>query len=671
MLIHPFDHNPLNRHPGTRKEYDRRVRTICQECSVGCGLLAYTKEGRIVDIQGDEDHPISRGRLCAKGTAFVQGLENPQRITRPATRRSLPAPLEALDDWEKALDLLTEHLRRISGRYGPRSLLIACDPEAGLDYFVGALRFARLWGTPYVFHPMNAPGDPSIPPGLKIPARPCSDWVNSHCLLLIEADLATTHPVAFSWVLDAQSRGAKIIAADTRFTATLSKADVALRIRPETGNLLGLALMKMMLEERLYASDSVKGGFLDAELWKASFESLSLEGVEPIIGLSPEKLREMSRLMGDRGPVTLITGKRLTDLSNYGIWHTMATAMGWLTDSGGGWYPLDFGVPGLNPYAGIDSQDSSEGPVELEGKQRVILKELAETAQGHDSPVKAIICSGDCLNGVLSPIRSLVKHMDKVVYFGAFPNATWQYAHLFFPATVWAEREGLCFNNDRAIQFAEKIVEPVKGCRSGLDFWMGLARRLGDVKHLQWETYFDWKKEDGLADHRAFYNWLLDQSPVTAGGDVDHLGDGSRLVFWPVQEDRAHQGKIEPTRAPAALEPDFKELEEERFPLYFQATRIISRSGDASQWWPWTKELEPENAVQIHPETAQALGIENGDEILVSGAVETMEGRAWISRMVPKWMVWSPRKLGERRVVVHKKGQTTREALTMLRELAP
>ena len=667
-----IDYHSLNRFPGTRKDHDRLARTICQECSAGCGLLAYVKEGRIVDIQGDEDHPISRGRLCAKGMAFVQGLENPDRITRPATRNGLHDQFEVLDDWEKALDLLAEDLRTINAKYGPRSLIIACDPEAGLDYYIGAMRFARLWGTPFVFHPMRSPGDPSIPPGVKIPTRPCSDWVNSQCLFLVEADLATTHPVAFSWVLYAQSRGTKIIAADTRFTATMSKADMAVRIRPETGNVLGLALMKMMLEEDFHDSAFLEEAFADPGQWKASFETMSLNGFEKTTNLTLEKVKALSGLMGNKSPVTLITGKRLANRLNYSIWLTMAMAMGWINVSGGGWYPLDSGVPRITQNPDIQDRDSFVDSFEEEGDPNGLLKELTVIAQDPESPVKAIICSGNCLNDFLSPIRNIVKGMDLVIYFGSFPNATWNFSHMVFPATLWAERNGLCFSNDRAIQWSEKIIEPVDGCRSGLDFWMGLARRLGDVKHLQWEPYFPWKKEDGLADHVAFYNWLLDQSPDTAGCDVDRLrgsGDGSKLVFWPFHEGTADRAKIKPTHAPAAIEPLIQEQEEKKsYPLCFQATRIISRSGDSSQWWPWTQELELENAVQINPETAQALGIENGDEVLVSGAEGKMEGRAWISRMVPRWMVWSPRHLGERRVLVHKRGQTSEEAIHILGE---
>jgi anaerobic selenocysteine-containing dehydrogenase len=173
-----------------------------------------------------------------------------------------------------------------------------------------------------------------------------------------------------------------------------------------------------------------------------------------------------------------------------------------------------------------------------------------------------------------------------------------------------------------------------------------------------------------LADHIAFYNWILERSPETSGCRVDQLQDTSRLVRWPVQN-KEPPLKIAPMHAPSGIEPTIGSDDADQFPLQFQATRVISHTNDVVHWWPWTRELITENAVQIHPEIAKALGIENGESILVSGAVKTMEGSAWISRMVPRWMVWSPRKLEERRVVVHKKGQTSQEASDMLKGLLP
>ena len=54
--------------------------TVCRECPAGCGVLAKTMEGRAVKVEGNPDHPVNQGRLCARGQASLQGLYNPDRI---------------------------------------------------------------------------------------------------------------------------------------------------------------------------------------------------------------------------------------------------------------------------------------------------------------------------------------------------------------------------------------------------------------------------------------------------------------------------------------------------------------------------------------------------------------------------------------------------------------
>ena len=101
-----LDRNPMKRSPGSSREGDRQVRTVCQECSVGCGIVAHVEGPSIVDVQGDEDHPVNRGRLCARGTAFAQGLTYPDRIVTPAVRKK--GSFQPLEDWKTAMDLLAD-----------------------------------------------------------------------------------------------------------------------------------------------------------------------------------------------------------------------------------------------------------------------------------------------------------------------------------------------------------------------------------------------------------------------------------------------------------------------------------------------------------------------------------------------------------------------------------
>lgn len=87
----------------------KQVPSICYYCAVGCGIVASVKDGKVVAIQGDPEHPINRGTLCSKAQAYVQVLENSRRLTKALYR----AP--GATEWqEKPLDwAMTEIAQRI------------------------------------------------------------------------------------------------------------------------------------------------------------------------------------------------------------------------------------------------------------------------------------------------------------------------------------------------------------------------------------------------------------------------------------------------------------------------------------------------------------------------------------------------------------------------------
>jgi anaerobic selenocysteine-containing dehydrogenase len=651
----------LRRQPGTRKEHDQVIAGCCQECTVGCGLLAYVKDERIVDIQGNENHPISRGRLCAKGVAFVQGLTSPDRITLPGTRNRLGGPFEALDNWEKGIDLLAERLRRVKDQHGAESVVIGCDPEAGGDFYLGARRFARLFGTPHVYHPLQEIVDTTLPADARHPTAESRQWSRSRCIVLIEADMASTHPVAFRRVLEAQRNGATIIAADSRFTPTLAKADMAVLIAPNSGNDLGLALMKILLEEQLIDAAAAEAKFASYLAWKDSYAALPLPSLETAIGLDAEKIRLIARALGRRQPAVLVTAKRLAFARHYGIWLTMARTMGCHESAGGGWYPLESGSPLLDPTAGLESEAAalpSPSDVAFPFHSNQLWQDAFDP-----TAVKALIGSGNCLGDFLAPLQKHVRDFDLSIYFGSFPNRTRQAAHMVFPATTWAERDSVSFTDEGAVQWSPRMIKPNDACRTGLGFWMRLAERFG------WEAHFPWKKANGLADQKAFYGWLFENSPQTGGLTMARIEESEALVYW-----RREAGVPSPSETTLLAAPDGipgrpTPEDPSAYPLGFQATRAMTRSGDASRWWPWTKELSDEMGIRIHPVIAKALGIENGMTILVASEDEIIEGPATISRMVPPRLVWSLQRIRAEQVLVYRKGQAPEEARDRLKAI--
>ncbi len=85
-----FDLSPVKSHAQMLKtRYARESRTICCYCAVGCGAIVHTSrrgDGRVINIEGDPDHIINRGALCAKGASLKQLAENDNRLTQPMYR---------------------------------------------------------------------------------------------------------------------------------------------------------------------------------------------------------------------------------------------------------------------------------------------------------------------------------------------------------------------------------------------------------------------------------------------------------------------------------------------------------------------------------------------------------------------------------------------------------
>ena len=88
---------------------DRVVDSICPYCAVGCGQKVYVKDERVIQIEGDPASPISRGRLCPKGSASNQLVNSPGRVTKVRYRRPYGTEWEDLD-LETAVDMIADRV---------------------------------------------------------------------------------------------------------------------------------------------------------------------------------------------------------------------------------------------------------------------------------------------------------------------------------------------------------------------------------------------------------------------------------------------------------------------------------------------------------------------------------------------------------------------------------
>jgi formate dehydrogenase major subunit len=86
------------------------TKTICPYCSVGCGIIVHTVNGKVVNTEGDPDHPINEGTLCSKGASLYQIINNPTRLTKPKYRAAGATEFKDVE-WDWALDEIAKRVK--------------------------------------------------------------------------------------------------------------------------------------------------------------------------------------------------------------------------------------------------------------------------------------------------------------------------------------------------------------------------------------------------------------------------------------------------------------------------------------------------------------------------------------------------------------------------------
>jgi formate dehydrogenase major subunit len=249
----------------------KMTRSICPYCAVGCGMLVTSVASKVVQIEGDPDHPINRGSLCAKGFALVQLVDNPRRVTKVKYRAAKGSCWEE-KDWDWAIRRIAEKIQHTrdagfrildgQGRKVHRAEGLAVLGGASLNneecYLLGKL--ARALGVVYLEHQARICHSSTVTGlaatlGRGAMTNHWTDLANADCLLLIGANPAENHPLAMKWIQKAKDRGAMLISVDPRFTRTSAVADLYAPLRPGTDIALIGGLIHYVLENDLAQRD--------------------------------------------------------------------------------------------------------------------------------------------------------------------------------------------------------------------------------------------------------------------------------------------------------------------------------------------------------------------------------------------------------------------------------
>ncbi|WP_110026471.1 formate dehydrogenase-N subunit alpha [Mangrovibacter plantisponsor] len=283
---------PVTAHASTR-EYKliraKETRNNCTYCSVGCGMLIYSlgdgaknATSSIFHVEGDPDHPVSRGSLCPKGAGVVDYIHSDQRLKYPEYRAPGSDTWQRIS-WEDAIDRIARLMKadrdanfqvtNSSGVTVNRWLTTSmfCSSAASNETGVLDQKFSRALGMLAVENQARLCHGPTVSAlapsfGRGAMTNNWNDIKNANVVLVMGGNPAEAHPVGFKWVVEAKNHNkATVLVVDPRFNRTASVADRYAPIRAGSDAAFLLGVINYLLGHDAIHHDYVKA-FTNAAL---------------------------------------------------------------------------------------------------------------------------------------------------------------------------------------------------------------------------------------------------------------------------------------------------------------------------------------------------------------------------------------------------------------------
>mgnify|MGYP003373227590 FL=1 len=305
---------------------------------VGCGMFLHVKDGKLVKVEGDPDHPITHGRLCPRCIALDEVVYSEERLRHPMIRAKEDRGRDAWRQvsWDEAYDYIETKVRQIWEDYGAETIftLTGTGRESTLyaPVYGPAVLNTCNGGSTYAFSGESCYGPRATITNYLLGAGyPEMDWAQyfpdryddpryevPKYILIWGKDPLYSNPDGFfgHCVIDLMKRGSRLIVVDPRVTWLATRADYHLALRPGTDAAVGLAMLNVIIGEDLYDHEFV-------EKWCYGFDELAEyvkgftpEWAEPITWVDADIIREASRAFANNAPSTALWGVALDQSKN-------------------------------------------------------------------------------------------------------------------------------------------------------------------------------------------------------------------------------------------------------------------------------------------------------------------------------------------------------------------
>lgn len=500
----------------------KTVRGACpQDCPDTCAFIYTVENGRLTDVKGDPDHPITQGRLCTKLNDFAAHHYNPNRLLHPMRRIGAKGSGEfERISWEEALKEIKSRWTDIIEEHGSQAIM-PCSylGHEGLlnGLNVGDAFFNRLGATvaERTFCGVGREVGSHLTFGSSTGVDPES-LVHSKYIVLWAVNTLSTGNHQWPFINEARRNGAKIVAIDPLRSRTAAQADWHIRIRPGTDAALALGMMNVIISEGLVDRDYVEQYTVGFDELAARAAQFPVEKVSEITGIPVEDILTLSREYATQGPAVIRLGVAIERHRNGG---QAARAISCLPALVGAWREVGGGYIGLTMAAFPMIERAICRPDWIREGTRVFnLNNLGEVlTEVSDPPIKSIMVYN--INPVVQApdqkriLEGLSREDLFVVVSDLFVTDTALYADILLPATMQAEQVDLMFSWGHFYwTYNHQAIEPPAETVPNTQLFRLLAETMGFNEP-------EWKRTDEEMI-RDFIDW---DSPLMAGITLDEL----------------------------------------------------------------------------------------------------------------------------------------------------
>ena len=639
----------------------RIVRSACRGCHGVCQVLVHLEGDRVVKVTGDPDSPTSRGYLCPKGSAAPELLYHPDRLTHPLRRVGERGENSWKKvSWEDALSEMADKFTQIKRESGAE--FVAIGQGTGRPHTEWTARFAHAYGTPNFIGPAHICYVPRvIASGLTLGRLPVCDIYGiggekPACILIWGCNLTysgAADGMCGGMLQRALREAQKVIVVDPRRIGPAETADHWLQLRPGTDGALALAMINTIIAE-----DLVDHHFVDN--YTSGFDKLvehvrnsTPEWAEPITGVKASEIRAAARAYAIHSPACLQWGNGI-DMSvcSFHTGRSLLILMG-ITgniDRPGGnvlWVP-----PGkVKPKSVFINHDQlGEQFLPPGQKERMIAAGKFpfcpnthtptfwdSVISGHPYRVRAVWILGS--NPLLTATqgmkieRALKEYLEFTVVSDLFMTPTAQLADLVLPAATWLEQDDVVFFHKIWCVIARKKLAQFSEARDDRDVIFEMAHRLGLHEAFPWRDsgeYLDGVLEDTGMNFKQFC-----QRDILLG-EMRYRKYESEGFQTPTGKFEISSSVMEAmgvSPMPLFREPPLSPLSTpklaEAFPLILiSGTKVRNFFHSEYRQIESLRQGNPDPLVEIHPETASSLGIEEGDWVWIETPVARVKMKA-------------------------------------------